>query len=235
VTGSDFRTVELIAVKSLLVGGSWIFGYYAMRALPISSMSPIRASAPFWTLIGAIAFFGERPNAWQAVGMAAILAGYAGFSIVGRSEGMPFTRHAGVWLAFAATLTGAASALFDKFLLQACRIPRTVVQFWFCVALMIVLGALLAIQRFMGLHRTPFRWRWSIPAVGLLLVAADWLYFRALSEPGVPISVVSLIRRSNVVLAFAGGFLLFGDSNFRAKTGALMAILAGVAILCLAR
>jgi transporter family protein len=228
------RDFGLIALKALLVAGSWILAYYAMRALPISIMSPIRASAPLWTLAGAILLYGERPTGAQAAGIALVLAGYGLFSVLGKKEGIHFGRHPGVFLAFAATLLGAASALYDKYLLQSCKIPRDTVQFWFCVDLVVVLGAAILLQRASRLTRTPFQWRWSIPAVGLLLVGADWLYFKALSEPGVPISIVSLIRRSNVVLAFAVGSVLFRDENIRSKAVALLAILGGVAILCMA-
>lgn len=37
---------NLILLKSLLVGASWTLVYYAMRDLPISIASPIRATAP---------------------------------------------------------------------------------------------------------------------------------------------------------------------------------------------
>jgi transporter family protein len=224
----------MIGFKTVLVSGSWILAYYAMRALPITIMSPIRASAPVWTLAGAILLFGERPTGWQAAGIAAVLLGYGLFSLAGKREGIHFLRHSGVGMAFAATLMGAASALYDKFLLQTCRLPRDTVQFWFCIGLVVVLGACWLLQRTAGLHRTPFRWRWSIAAVGLLLVGADWLYFKALSEPDVPVSIVSLIRRSNVLLAFTVGSLVFKDAFIRPKAGALLVILAGVAILCLA-
>ncbi len=224
----------LIALKALLVASSWILAYYAMRALPISIMSPIRASAPLWTIAGAILLFGEWPTRWQATGMVLVLAGYGLFSLLGKKEGIHFGRHPGVWLAFSATLLGAASALYDKYLLQTCHIPPVTVQFWFCVDLVVVLGGAVLLQRVAGLARTPFQWRWSIPAVGLLLVGADWLYFKALSEPGVPISIVSLIRRSNVVVAFAIGAVVFHDANIRSKAAALLVILGGVAILCLA-
>jgi transporter family protein len=224
----------LVGFKTLLVAGSWILAYYAMRALPITIMSPIRASAPVWTLAGAILIFGERPTLWQALGIAVVLIGYGLFSRVGKKEGIHFLRHRGVFMAFGATLLGAASALFDKYLLQTCHIPRDIVQFWFCVDLVVVLGASWLVQRAARLQRTPFRWRWTIAAVGLLLVGADWLYFKALSEPGVLISIVSLIRRSNVLLAFTAGSLLFRDAYIRPKAGALIVILAGVAILCLA-
>lgn len=224
----------LILLKTLLVSASWVFVYYAMRALPISIVAPIRASSPLWTLCGAILLFHEIPTPVQAVGMAAIFAGYWLFSVAGKAEGIHFTRHAGVFYAFAGTLLGAASALYDKYLLRTCGIERNTLQFWFAIDLVAVLGMLLLVQRATGLQRTRFTWRWTIPAVGVLLMAADWFYFGALSEKGVAISILSLIRRSNVVISFAVGAWLFRENNLRKKTVALAAILAGVAILCLA-
>jgi drug/metabolite transporter (DMT)-like permease len=224
----------LVAAKSLLVSASWVFVYYAMRALPISIASPIRASAPLWTLFGAILLFHEIPTPIQALGMSAIFAGYWMFSVAGKSEGIHFGRHPGVFYAFAGTLLGAGSALYDKYLLRTCGLERNTLQLWFAIDLVVVLGLVLFAQRQAGLQRTRFQWRWTIPAVGLLLMAADWFYFGALSEEGVAISVLSLIRRSNVVLSFSLGALLFRERNLRKKALALAAILAGVAILCLA-
>ena len=224
----------LVLLKTLLVAASWTFVYYAMRALPISIASPIRASSPLWTLLGAILLFREIPTPVQAAGMAAIFAGYWLFSVAGRAEGIRFTRHTGVFCAFAGTLLGAASALYDKYLLRTCGIERNTLQFWFALDLVAVLGLFLLIQRLAGLQQTRFTWRWTIPAVGILLMAADWFYFGALSEEGVAISILSLIRRSNVVVSFAVGAWLFRERNLRNKAFALAAILAGVAILCLA-
>ncbi len=224
----------LVLLKTLLVSASWVFVYYAMRALPISIVAPIRASAPLWTLCGAVLLFREIPTPVQAAGMAAIFAGYWLFSVAGKAEGIHFTRHTGIFYAFAGTLLGAASALYDKYLLRSCGIGRNTLQVWFALDLVAVLGLLLLTQRLAGLQRTRFTWRWTIPVVGLLLMAADWFYFGALSEEGVAISVLSLIRRSSVVVSFAVGAWLFRESNLRAKAFALAAILAGVAILCLA-
>lgn len=223
----------LIALKALIVSASWIFIYYALRALPLSIAAPIRASAPFWTLVGAIFFFREIPTPLQALGMATILAGYWLFSVAGQAEGIRFTHHVGVLYAFTGTLLGAGSALYDKYLLQNCGIERNTMQFWFAVDLVVILGLGLLIQRTAGLQRTRFTWRWTIPLVGMLLMAADWFYFAALSEEGVAVSVLSLIRRSNVVLTFAAGALFFHERNLRRKGVALLAILAGVALLCL--
>jgi transporter family protein len=223
-----------VAFKSLLVSASWIFVYYAMRALPLSVAAPIRASSPLWTLLGAMALFHEIPTPRQALGMAVVLAGYWLFSVAGQAEGIRFTRNTGVFCAFAGTLLGAASALYDKYLLRTCGLERNTLQFWFAVDLTVLLGGALLAQRAAGLQRTRFEWRWTIPAVGVLLMAADWFYFGALSQAGVDVSVLSLIRRSNAALSFAAGALIFHEQNLRRKGLALAAILAGVALLCFA-
>jgi len=222
-----------VALKTGLVSGSWIMMYYAMRALPISIVAPIRASAPLWTLAGAILLFREIPSWPQAFGMVVIITGYGLFSFVGRKEGILFHRNAGIFLAAGGTMLGAASALYDKYLLQTCAMPQNTMQFWFCIDLVVSLGAAWLVQRRTGLQRTRFEWRPTIPAVGILLVISDWLYFRALSEPGVAISILSLIRRSNCLISFFVGAMIFHDSYVRPKLWGLIAILGGVAILCL--
>lgn len=224
----------LVALKSLIVSASWVFVYYAMRALPLSVAAPIRASAPLWTLCGALFLFHEIPSPLQAFGMATVLAGYWLFSVAGQAEGIRFTRNTGVACAFAGTLLGAGSALYDKYLLRGCGIERNTMQVWFAIDLTVLLGAALLAQRAVGLQRTRFEWRWTIPVVGVLLMAADWFYFGALGQAGVAISVLSLIRRSNAALSFAAGALVFRERNLRKKGAALVAILAGVALLCLA-
>ena len=80
----------LILLKSVIVSSSWICVYYAMREMPISLASPIRSTSPLWTMIGGITIFREIPTLWQGVGMAAILAGYMIFTMLGEKEGLPW-------------------------------------------------------------------------------------------------------------------------------------------------
>ena len=64
--------------------------------------------------------------------------------------------------------------------------------------------------------------------MGVLLVVADALYFRALAQPGALVSVVSTLRRTNVVLSFVVGSALFGERNRVPKAVALAGILLGI-------
>jgi len=224
---------NLIAVKSVLVSASWVCVYYAMRELPISIASPIRASAPLWTFIGSLLLYSEFPSFWQAVGMLIIFAGYYTFSIIGKMEGISFRRHRGIHMIFAGTLLGALSALYDKYLLGVLHIPRNTVQLWFSIDLVFVLGLAYIVRKQLLKEGRTFIWRWSIPVTGILLIAADWLYFYALSLPDTQISILSLLRRCNCVVTFTVGYFYFKDTNLKQKIIALAFILAGVVILAL--
>ena len=219
----------LIFLKSLLVAASWVCAYYAMRSLPISIASPVRASAPLWTFLGSLLLYREIPQLIQAVGMFLIFAGYYAFAVIGKLEGFSF-RHKGMILIFAGTLLGAASALYDKFLLNVLAVPHTPLQFHFALDLVLILGAAWLCRR---KSSTAFTWRWSIVVTGVLLVIADNLYFYALSTPDVKISIISLLRRSGCIISFLFGSWFFHDKRIKLKALALLLILIGVALLTL--
>ncbi len=224
----------LLLVKSLLVASSWTCVYYAMRELPISIAAPIRASSPLWTFIGGLVLYREVPSLLQGVGMVLIFGGYYLFSVLGKMEGFSFARHRGIHLILLGTLLGAVSALYDKYLLNILQIPRQTVQFWFSVDLVFVLGLALFIRNVCFGEKRKFVWRWSIPATGILLILADFLYFYAVSFPDIQISVLSLVRRCNCIVAFGVGAYFFHDTNIKRKAFALSLILLGVFLLALA-
>ncbi|MDD3886446.1 MAG: DMT family transporter [Victivallaceae bacterium] len=220
----------LVFAKSLLVATSWTCVYYAMRELPISIASPIRASSPLWTVLGGIFIFDEHQTGMQLLGMLAIFAGYYAFSLIGKREGFPWRSH-GMILIVIGTILGAGSALYDKYLLGILKIDRGFVQFWFSVDLVFILGlgCLARMTAAPAMHR--FKWRWSIPATGALLIAADWLYFYAVSQPDTNISTLSLMRRCSCVVTFALGSWYFRDRDVKIKAVALASILTGVFLL----
>ena len=230
----DLATWLLLFLKSVLVASSWWCVYYSMRDLPISLAGPVRASAPLWTLIGALLIYREWPSLVQAAGMAVVLFGFYRFAELGKLEGITF-RHRGVMLLMLGTLLGAASALYDKYLLGVLMIPRTTLQFWFSVNLVVVIGVALLATSLGKMESRHFEWRWTIVATGVLLILADWLYFYALSVPGMQISVLSLVRRSNCVVSFAFGCWFFHDRNVKDKALALALIIIGVTVLALAK
>ena len=131
------------------------------------------------------------------------------------------------------TIITACSALYDKYLLGVMRVPPDTVQFWFSIDIMFVLGlAVLIRQRSFG-ERHAFRWSLAIPLTGILMALADICYFYAVSLPDTPISMLSLLRRSNCIVAFIAGSIWFKEQNQGKKAIALVLVLLGVAMLTL--
>lgn len=227
------RDLSLICIKSAIVSTSWVLTYCALRSLPITIATPIRASAPAIVFIAAFFLYGEQPTILQGLGITLVLAGYWAFSKAGKFEGIDFLRSRAVWLAIGGMCMSAVSSIWDKFILQKCAIPVETVQFWFQIGLVAIYALLLTGQRALRIDRRKFEWRWTIPATGILLAAADWLYFHGLAIPDVPISVGSLMRRFSVVITFLLGAVFFKERNLKRKGIALAAILTGVILLCL--
>lgn len=225
----------LVLLKSTIVSASWVCSYMAIRQLPLSLAGPIRASAPLFTVLGAVLLLGERLRVLQWVGMASIFIGYVGLSRTGRKEGIEWTKSSALALLFVATLLGAASALYDKHLLGQLDLPATTVQFWFCVYN--VLLQALAVAEFVRREKLsvteclhPSR---LALVTGVSLLVADQLYFRALAEEGALIAVVSMTRRSNVLISFVVGGLILRETFLIQKAKMLCLVLAGVVLLFL--
>ena len=233
VASANGAAVGLAAIKSVIVATSWVFTFYALRTLPITLATPIRASAPAIVFVAAFFLYGEVPSWIQALGMLAVFGGYWAFSWAGKHEGIDFFRNRAVWCAIAGACFSALSSIWDKYVFQVRAAPVETVQFFFQVGLVVVYALILSGQRLLKLPHDRFEFRPTIPFVGILLAAADWLYFRGLAIPDVPISVGSLLRRFSVVITFVLGAKFFHETNLRRKGIALAAILVGVVLLCL--
>ena len=223
----------LALTKSVIVGTSWVLTYCALRTLPVTIATPIRASSPALVFIVAFFLYGERPTIAQGLGMLLVFAGYWAFGGAGKHEGIDFFRSRAVWFALGGMCMSAVSSLWDKFILQKCALDVETMQFWFQLGLVAMYAVLLAVQRIAPFRRDEFEWRWTIPLTGALLVAADWLYFNGLAIPDVSIAAGSLLRRFSVVITFVLGAIFFHERNLRRKGIALASILAGVILLCL--
>ena len=227
------QVLLLAAIKSVIVATSWVFTFYALRTLPITIATPIRASAPALVFIAAFFLYGEIPSWIQAIGMLAVFGGYFAFSWAGKHEGIDFFRNKAVWSAIAGAGFSALSSIWDKYVFQVRAMPVETVQFFFQVGLVCVYALILSGQRLLKLPHDRFEFRFTIPFVGILLAAADWLYFKGLAVPEAPISVGSLLRRFSVVLTFVLGARFFHETNLKRKALALAAILVGVILLCI--
>ena len=221
---------RLLMLKAFIVLGSWIFGYFGMKHLPITLFGPINATRPIIVLLGGLLLFGERLNLYQWIGVIIAVISFYMLSVSGKKEGISFAHNKWVFCVIMATILGAVSALFDKYLLG--RFNNMFVQAWsnfYQLALMTVI--LFTLWWPTRKHTTPFQWKWPIIFIAVFLTLADYAYFVSLASSASMVSIVSMIRRSSVIVSFLCGALLFHEKNLKSKVIDLLLVLLGLFFL----
>ena len=225
-----------IILKSLIVLSSWLAGYIGMKHLPLTIVGPINATRPVMVLVGALLVFGERLNAWQWAGVAVAAISFFMLSRSGKREGINFSHNKWIGCIVLAAVLGAVSGLYDKYLMASpadggVGLDRMAVQSWYNVYQAFLMLAMLLIIWFPRRRKDLFHWSWAILGISVFLSAADFLYFYALSLPGAMISIVSMIRRSSVIVSFLFGAAFFHEKNLRAKAFDLILVLLSMVLL----
>lgn len=230
VPDAGWKVHRYILLKSVIVLSSWTFGYFGMKHLPLTIVGPINATRPVMTLVGALLIFGERLNLYQWIGVLLAIVSFFLLSRSGKKEGIDFQHNRWIWFIVLAALLGAVSGLYDKYLMG--RFDNMVVQAWYNVYQLFLMGGVLMFLWWPKRKTTtPFHWDWCIILISVFLSAADFVYFYALSLDGSMISIVSMVRRSSVLVSFLFGAMIFREKNLTSKAIDLVLVLLGMIFL----
>ena len=223
---------KYIILKSFIVLSSWIFGYFGMKHLPLTIVGPINATRPVMVLVGAMIIFGERLNLFQWIGVTLAILSFFMLSRSGKKEGIDFAHNKWIVFIILAAIMGAISGLYDKYLMK--QLNPMQVQAWYNVyQVFIMCPIILLLWLPKRKSTTPFRWDWTIILISVFLSAADFVYFYALSYEDSMVSIVSMVRRSSVIVSFIFGAILFREKNLKSKAIDLLLVLIGMIFLYL--
>lgn len=237
VAKGDWSVHKFVILKSAIVLSSWICGYVGLKHLPLTIVGPINATRPVMVLVGALLVFGERLNLMQWIGVTLAVVSFLLLSRAGKKEGIDFRSNKWIWIVVLAAVLGAVSGLYDKFLMAPVEnggagLDRMLVQSWFNIYQCGMMALMLALLWWPSRKTTtPFKWKWSILLISVFISAADFMYFYGLSLPDAMISIVSMVRRSSVIVSFVCGVLIFHEKNVRNKAIDLALVLLGMVFL----
>ena len=234
----DLQAHLFTVLKSVIVLSSWIFAYVSLKHLPLSVVSPMQATRPMWTLVGALLIFGERLNTWQWIGVCLAIGTIFMFSFFNKKhpslKGREGERLYYIALALA-ILIGACSGLYDKYLMRRYDHNAVQVYYTFYQAAMMVVVWMISNRKNLRSSVSDIQ---SIKNIGvivlisLFLIISDNVYMLALRDPDSLIAVVSTIRRGGAVIGFAYGLLFLKEQDPLRKILSMVGILAG--LICLA-
>ena len=218
-----------VFLKAIMVLSSWIFGYFGIKHLPITIVGPINATRPVLTLVGAMIIFGERLNGYQWVGVVLAIVSLYLLSRSSKKEGINFANNRWILCVAAAALIGVGCGLYDRYIMFS--LNPVFVQSWYTLYQFLLMTVIVAVLWLPKRTEQRFHWSWAIPMISILLTTADMAYLYALRDGAAMIAVVSMIRRSSVVVSFGCGAVLFGERNLRAKALDLALVLVGMVFL----
>ena len=237
----DLEAHLFTLLKSAIVLSSWIFAYISLKHLPISVVSPMQATRPMWTLIGALLIFQEHLNGWQWIGILLAIGSIFVFSFKTRrtlrhnpdnQTGKNKLYYISLVLAI---LIGACSGLYDKYLMRSYNHNAVQVYYTFYQALMMIIIWLifhLQSSNPQSSNRQSINHIGVIVLISLFLIISDNVYMLALRDPDSLIAVVSTIRRGGTVIGFAYGLLFLKEPDPWRKILCMSGIMAG--LVCLA-
>ena len=232
-TAPSYDTVTahiLVFLKACIVLTSWICGYFGLKHIPLTIVGPINATRPVMVLVGAMLIFGERLNLYQWAGVLLTIVSIFLMSRSSKKENIDFRRNKWIWFVAAAAVTGAISGLYDKYVMR--MLCPIFTQSWFNFYQMLIMTVICAIFWYPTRRKTtPFRWNWAIPLISIFICIGDFAYLTSLNDSSSMISVVSLVRRSSVIISFVLGVLIFKERNLRAKIVDLGLILIGMILI----
>lgn len=220
----------LVFIKAIIVSLSWITGLIGLKNLPITTAGTIKASRPVFVLLGSILIFGERLNLWQWVAIVVALFALWLLGHTSKKEGVDFARNKWIFCMWVAVVTGVISAMMDKHLMSSLK--PMFVQSWCNFYIVVIMAIIVLAGRFgHSKYYQPYHHDWAIWLIAIFITASDFLYFLSLSSSGSMLSVVSMLRRSSVIITFICGALFFKEKNLRSKGIAMVILLIAMAIL----
>lgn len=226
---------SLVSLKAVIVLSSWLCGYFALKHLPITIVGPVNATRPVLVLLGAVLIYGESLNLWQWAGVLTALVAFTLLKVSSNREGIRWAHNRWIALLVAAALLGAGSGLYDKFLLSpsSMHFNRLFVQAVFNTVQALLMLLIAVVLWWPKREKDPFHWHPAILCVSVFLTLADFVYFQAMSHPDAMISIVSMVRRSSVVVSFAYGAFVLHEHNLRAKAVDLVLLIVSLVLLAI--
>lgn len=218
-----------IAISMVFKYAYYALVYFAYRVGDLSLVYPLaRGFAPLAVTVGAAIFAGEYLSLPSLAGVLIACLGISSLAIGGLGK---LHDSAPIWLAIGSGLTIAIYTVCDGL---GIRVAGSTFGFiaWIYVLELPVVLAILWLRRRGLAHALQSHWRYgalaglcSAVAYGLVLIAA--LY--------APLSIVSALRETSVIMAALIGTVLLGERPWQDRVAASTFVAGGVALMTVYR
>lgn len=238
----DQKYILLILCKSFVVSLSWVFELYAVKNYFISALQPLSSIKVVFGFFASMLIFSEETFWWQFIGVAIVGVGLFALNKEPKSSKNKYNdgtyktkqKYKSILFFVLACLCSETSAIFDKYIMQY-ALPNQM-QWWYMLFISVIVWIYFLVQclinKKMLISKKDFK-NFYIYIVAILLILADQLLFKSLTDPASKASIVSVLKQISTIVSVIYGAYFFKEPNLKRKLTYLGIILCGIIIILL--
>lgn len=231
--GVEWKYMGFIALKSFVVFSAWIFGFHAIKKMPVSMYGILDLSRVIFSTLLGIVVLKETMGVFQIVGLVLVCGGLLLLKVKKKQkEGVKETTEEKVapyivLFAFASCLLNSVSGTMDKVLMK--YVNSTQLLFWYMLFMVIfyIIYCIVMKQKIRIKECLKNYWVWIL---AILFVIGDKALFIANQSPDSKVTVMTLLKQAGCIVTIVGGRLVFKEKNIVHKLICASIIIIGIVL-----
>lgn len=228
---ADFSAMPLVVLKAAILFAAYLCAFHAIKALPISLYGVVDLSRMMFSILLGVVFLQEVMGPWQVVGMLLVAAGILLLKVPAKNSTPQQTaKKTFVFLTFFQSFLNACSGVLDKVITRTMSPGQ--LQFWFMLFLAGFYVIYAVITKVKINWKTAFSNYW-IWIMAVIYIIADKFLFMANGIEESQVVLMTLLKRSGVMVTILGGKLFFGEKRVGYKLLCAAIVLCGIMLAML--
>lgn len=217
---ADPTVHALLVAKAALLVGSSLAAFHAVKALPITVSSALRATGPLFVLAGSLAALGLTPDPSEIAGIVLGVLSIYLYAFPAREDVRRDVPLGSAALMVAAVGAAAASLVLDKALVGEIGMNPRSVQFHADLYRLALAASVFGFAMRRRLAASVL-FAPAVVATGLLMSLGEFVYFNGVEVAGSDPAALSVLRKCSLFVAFAAGVFVFREGAIARKALAL--------------
>lgn len=221
----------LILLKSVIIVGDWILVAKCVKKLDVAIVVAASLINTLLTVLGSYIFFGEPLGFIHLFSLLFISVGIMLITKIEKKDNPKEAKNDYKYLVFlfVASLLGACSGLLDKYILNYRHVSHNEILMFFLLFNAIIYFVIYFIKN-KKIEFKKLKSNFYMILTGVSIALADIFYYYSITMEGSQISLVSILRKSSVIVATILASVFLKEKHLLKKLGVLVIMLVGVAL-----
>lgn len=223
--------ILFILLKSCVIVVNWLLVIKCMEKLDVGIVVGFSLLGSILVVFASFFFFNENVTWLHFLSLFFIFLGVILITLLDRKENKKDIKNQYhyIFLLLVASLLSTLSALLDKYLINMRGINNGALLFWFLLFISLMYGAIYLFKN-KKIEWRKLKTNYPLVLTGVSIALSDIVYYGAISCSNAQISIITILRKCNVIVATILASLFLKEKFLLKKLGILLIMLIGISI-----